>query len=42
MKVFLNEAIDQHIDESNTKTQMHNDLIISYQLSKREVEEEPM
>ena len=42
MKVFLNEAMDQHIDENNSKTQMHNDLIISYQLSKREVEEEPM
>ena len=36
MKVFLNEAMDQHIDENNSKTQMHNDLIISYQLSKRE------
>jgi hypothetical protein len=30
MKVFLNEAMDQHIDESNSKSQMHNDLVISY------------
>jgi hypothetical protein len=42
MKVFLNEAMDQHIDENNSKTAMHNDLIISYQLSKREVQEEPL